>query len=86
MKRLNAVLNTIMGSFLGVFVGHSICVIWNFKKRPELYAMQSAPWYTSILVYGVLTLAVLLVCIVIKVIIKNLIKKSENKQSNERPI
>jgi len=75
-----------MGSFLGVFVGHSIFVIWNFKTRPELYAMQSAPWYTSILVYGVLTLAILLVCLVIKAIIKRWIKKSENQHSDEKPV
>lgn len=66
-----------MGSFVGVFVGHSICVIWNFKRYPELYAMQSAPWYTSILVYGVMTLVILTVCAVIKIILKHLMKKKQ---------
>ena len=70
MKRLNAILNTIIGAFVGVFIGHGIYVVWNFKTRPELYAMQSAPWYTSILVYGVFTVVVLLICFVIKAIIK----------------
>ena len=70
MKRLNTILNTIIGAFIGVFIGHGIYVVWNFKTRPELYAMQSAPWYTSILVYGVFTVVVLLICFVIKAIIK----------------
>ena len=86
MKRLNTVLNTIMGSFFGVFVGHSICVIWNFKRHPELYAMQSAPWYTSILVYGVMTVAILVICAVIKLILKYLMKKKDKQQVNKKPI
>jgi ABC-type antimicrobial peptide transport system permease subunit len=71
MKRLNTILNTIMGAFIGVFIGRGIYVIWDFKTHPELYAVQSAPWYTSILVYGAFTIVVLLVCIVIKAIIKS---------------
>lgn len=61
--------------FVGVFIGHGIYVAWDFKTRPELYAMQSAPWYTSIFVYGIFTLVVLGVCLVTKVIIKHSIKK-----------
>ena len=75
MKRLNTILNTIIGAFVGVFIGHGGYVIWNFKTRPELYAMQSAPWYTSILVYGAFTIVVLLICFVIKAIIKRKHKK-----------
>ena len=76
MKRLNHILNIIMGTFVGVFIGHAIYVVWNFKTRPELYAMQSAPWYTSILVYGAFTIVVLLICFVIKAIIKHKQKKT----------
>ena len=74
MQRLNMFLNTIMGAFIGVFIGRVVFGVWNFKTSPELYAMQSAPWYTSILVSAVLTLVVLLVCVVIKVIIKRVEK------------
>ena len=79
MKNLNDILNTIMGASVGVLIGHGVYVVWNFKARPELYAMQSAPWYTSILVYGAFTLVVLLVCVMIKVIIKRIAKKMDNK-------
>ena len=66
MKKLNFILNIIMGTFVGVFIGHCIHVVLDFKKHPELYAMQSAPWYTSILVYGAFTLVVLVICIGLK--------------------
>lgn len=51
MKRLNAILNIIMGAFVGLFIGHGVYVVWNFKTHPELYAMQSAPWL-SIIIYS----------------------------------
>jgi hypothetical protein len=59
-----------MGFFIG-FIGRGIYVVWDYKTHPELYAMQSAPWYTSILVFGAFTIVVLLVCAVIKTIIKS---------------
>ena len=74
MKRLNTILNAIIGAFIGVFIGHGVFVFWNFNTRPELYAMQSAPWYTSILVYGAFTMVVLLICFAIKAIIKHMQK------------
>ena len=70
MKKLNNILNIVMGSFVGVFIGRGIYVLWDFKTHPGLYAMQSAPWYTSILVHGAFMLVVLLICFVIKAIIK----------------
>lgn len=82
MKRLNAILNTIMSSFVGVFIGHGIYVVWKFKTCPELYTMQSAPWYTSILVYGAFTLAVLLICVVIKILIKRKQKRQITNKFN----
>ena len=40
-----------------------------------LYAMNSAPWYTSILVYGIFTLVVILVVIIVKILIKRYMTK-----------
>ncbi len=79
MKKCINILNITMVVFAGVFIGHGLSEIWMYKIHPEMYAMQSAPWYTSILVYGVLTLAVWIVCIVIKLILRRFINKSEDK-------
>ena len=81
MKNLNQVLDGIMGTFTGVFLGHGILEVWRYHSRPELYAMQSAPWYTSILVYGIFTVVVLAVCMVIKIALKFYARKSDDKIS-----
>ena len=70
LKKINRILNIIIGSFIGVFIGHGIYVFWDYKTHPGLYAMQSAPWYTSILVYGLFTIVVLIAGIIIKLIIR----------------
>ena len=78
MKKVNQIINIIIGAFIGVFIGHGIYVIWNYKTYPELYAMQSAPWYISILVYGIFTFVILVVGILLKVVLKCFFGKKES--------
>ena len=68
-KKINQILNIIMGSFIGVFIGSGLYKYWDFQKYPDLYVIQSAPWYTSILINGLLTLVLLAVCMMVKVIL-----------------
>ena len=75
MKKINNFLNILIGAFVGVFIGHGIYVYYNYKTHPDLYAMNSAPWYTSILVYGIFTLVVILVVIIAKILIKRYVTK-----------
>ena len=63
---IKSVLNMIMTFFLCYFIGHSLFVVWDYKTSPELYAMQSAPWYISILITGIVTAVVVVICILIK--------------------
>lgn len=80
MSRIKSVLNTIMNCFLCYFIGHCVFVFWDYKTSPELYALQSAPWYTSILFNGVITFVVVVVCTLIKVALKYM----ENKDKSEK--
>ena len=44
-------------SLIGTFAGHAIYVCLDNRIHPQVYAMQSAPWYTGILYYGIYTIA-----------------------------
>lgn len=74
IKRINQILNTLIACCVGVFIGHGCYVYFDYKKYSEIYAMQSAPWYTSILVYGLFTIAALFLILILKYIIKKKIK------------
>ena len=69
LRKLNCFLNIVIGSFIGVFIGFGIYKFWNFKTYPNLYAMQSAPWYTELLLDGALVAVLVVVCIILKLII-----------------
>ncbi len=74
-NRLNHILNIIAGSVIGVFIGYGAYTVWDYKMHPGLYAMQSAPWYTGIFVYGCFAAAVLLLSIALKLMLRKSIKK-----------
>ncbi len=74
MQSFNRFLTTLMAAFFGVWVGNAGMVLWQYINTPERFAAQSAPWYTQILVQGLVTIAVLAICWVIKLIIKKLNK------------
>ena len=75
LKRLNNVLNIVMGSSVGVCIGHGIYSYWHFKKYPGLYELQSAPWYTSLIIYGAVTFGVIVICTIVKIIIQKKLKQ-----------
>jgi len=70
LKKLNYILNILMGTCVGVFLGHGLYMFWDYRAHPDLYAMQSAPWYTSILVYGAFTVVILAVGAIIKLAVR----------------
>ena len=74
LRKLNCFLNIVIGSSIGVFIGFGIYKFWHFKTYPNLYAIQSAPWYTELLLDGALVAVVMVVCIILKLIIR---KKSK---------
>lgn len=81
LKRLNQIINITIGSFAGVFIGHGIYVFWDYMTHPDLYAMQSAPWYTSIFVYGIVMLIFLAVAVIAKMIIQKKMKQGINSMN-----
>ena len=70
LERLNKILNSVIGSFIGVFIGHSIYRYFDYINHPELYEIQSAPWYTSILIYGLADALIVFIAIITKFLIK----------------
>ena len=67
MKKLYQILRTAILCIVGVFIGTSIYQYIDYRQRPGLYALTSAPWYTSIQIGAVFTVvAVLLLLLAIR--------------------
>lgn len=74
MKKLYWILKAALGGFLGVFLGMTTYTCWDYRAHPGLYALQSAPWYLSIQIHAVLTVAACAVLLVGMWIIKRKMK------------
>ena len=70
-KKINQILNIIMAAIIGQFIGYGLYQYWHFRKYPDFYIVQSAPWYIGILVSGLFTLVILVICMIVKVIMKH---------------
>lgn len=70
MKKLYSILRIVLWSFIGVFIGNSLFKWYDYKTCPDLYAMQSAPWYLSIEISAVFTIIVVIVILTIMWIIR----------------
>ncbi len=56
MKRLYQLSRISLWSVLGIFAGTSLYTCYDYWAHPELYAMQSAPWYLSIQINAILSI------------------------------
>ena len=48
MKKFNQILNIIMGSFFGVFIGSTISNYREYMQMPDIYEMQPEQWYCHV--------------------------------------
>ena len=81
LRKIDTILNILMGSFFGVFIGNTIANYRDYRSFPEIYEMRSAPWYC----YGALTsfilfMAVVVVCVLVKIIIRVFVRKKDEEK------
>ena len=81
MKKLCGLLKTAIWCLIGVFLGSTIYTALDYKAHPGLYAMNSAPWYTGIVLGAGVTAALVLVLLVILLVLKKRSGKAQNKNS-----
>ncbi len=70
MKQISKALDITTLTLTAVFFSYAIYLYYNFKTHPEIYAMQSAPWYTQLLLWGMIFAAFLIGVVIAKVVIK----------------
>ena len=71
-KRFQNILNCMIGTFTGIFIGHIVYLYRNI----EFYKLHSISWNEDLIDWGIIWLLEMIVCM----IIKYKIKKSFNKE------
>ena len=59
---------------IGAFIGPTLYTCCDYHARPGLYALVSTPWYTSIVVHGILTVIVCAVLLAAMCAVKKKLK------------
>lgn len=70
LKKYNTILNFIIGTFIGLFISSSIYKYFDYINHPDLYIVQSSPWYTSIQIQGISTFIIVFIAIIFKFVLK----------------
>ena len=83
MKRLYATLKLFLGCSIGIFLGRCIYLYFDFKARPDLYAMQSAPWYVDLEIQGIVTAVLAAVLLAGMWLGRKKIDKKGHRQADE---
>ena len=74
MKKLYQILRTAILCVVGVFAGTSVYQYIDYRRHPGLYALTSAPWYTSIRINAIFTVTVVLLLLLAMQIVKRKMK------------
>lgn len=78
IQKLYNLLKILFGANIGLFIGHALYEVLWYRKHPEIYEMTSAPWYTNILIEGILAF-------LIAVILGGVLWLMKRKMSKETP-
>lgn len=84
LKKVNWVINIIMGAMAGFFVGYSGYECIFYLRHSSDYLLYSAPWYTGIILCGVLVAVIEIVLIVIKIAINRIMKAGKESAGVEK--
>ena len=55
----------VIGAFIGVLTGNGIWKYLDYKKHPDIYIQNSAPWYTGLILNGIVTLSIVIICLLV---------------------
>ena len=70
MNRLYKVLKLLVHLTITYFIISSFYVVIRYITKPEAYIYYSAPWYTGILINGIISGIIVIILLVIMIIIK----------------
>lgn len=74
MKKLYSILKVVLYCVISIFLGSSLYKYYDYKIHPDLYEIQSAPWYLSIQISAVFTIFIITLIFAIMNWIKKKIK------------
>ena len=77
-KKVKCVMHIVMGTTFGIYL-EKVALAWiYYRQNPGFYEIQSAPWYTEIVVISIAYVIVLFLEVLIQCLICHKIKKRDS--------
>ena len=83
LKHVKQFLQIAIGSTIGVYLGRSLWLWQDYKARPGLYAMNSAPWYLPLVIGALIAAGMLLIEGLALFFVNRRIKKKQQEKEGE---
>lgn len=83
LKKIRQFIYVLMGTSVGVYLGSSLWKWLDYRAHPDLYAMNSAPWYISLEIGAVFLAGALLLEGLALLFVNRLLKKRDNRNKGE---
>lgn len=74
MKKFYSILKIVLWLVVGWFAAMSVYRCYDYISNPEPYQFYSFPWYTDIIIRGVIAAVIILVIAIVMWIVKKKIK------------
>lgn len=71
------ILDILIGCTLGIFTGRTVFIIVA-QNISDYYITYSAPWYTPIIIHGVISVIILSVCLFLRILLTHQYKAQLN--------
>ena len=85
MKKLDRIMTAAMSLTGAAYLGYVIWQLWDRHARPEFYAVNSAPWYTSMEIMGLITAGLIALEMVIYMSLRRFAERADKKKAEEKP-
>ena len=69
-RKVSRWLNLLIGGIIGAVLGRTVFEVWKYLHYPELYVVQSIPWYTNILFCWIEAVALVVIVAVVKMFLR----------------
>ncbi len=77
MKRAKQLLNIAVSVTVGVYLGSWLFLWWDYRVHPELYALNSAPWYVRMISGTAIAAGLICLEVAVFLLARRIIKKHE---------
>ena len=83
MKKFDRIMAAVMSVTGAAYLVYVLWQVWDRHARPEFYAANSAPWYTSLEIMGLITAGLIVLEMVAYMGLRRFAERADKKKAEQ---